>query len=156
MFLNREVGHPVILLKHFILCTRLFALLTSRPLNLGQGHGPNNMQEFDLNEFGRGRAGREFCCDGYVGMGRERLLDVSELDPPAPLQEALSALDSLAEGDYLRLLLKRDPVYLYPLLLLQGYEYEKHTVAHDSYEILIWHKGDREAWQAAHAGDSSG
>lgn len=89
-------------------------------------------------------------------MGRERLLDVSELDPPAPLQEALSALDSLAKGEYLRLLLRRDPVYLYPLLLMQGFEHEKRSGTQATYEILIWRKGDREAWQAAHAENSSG
>lgn len=89
-------------------------------------------------------------------MGREYLLDVSELDPPAPLQQALAALDTLAQGDYLRLLLKRDPVYLYPILLLQGFEHEKHAGTQAEYEILIWHKGDLEAWEAAHAAKPQG
>jgi hypothetical protein len=89
-------------------------------------------------------------------MGRERLLDVSELEAPAPLQAALSALDSLAAGDYLRLLLKRDPVYLYPLLLIQGFEYEARAGSQAIYEILIWHKDDLEAWQAAHVDKTSG
>lgn len=84
-------------------------------------------------------------------MGKEHLLDLSELEPPAPLQQAISALDSLAEGEYLRLLLKRDPVYLYPILLMQDFEYEKRVGKQVTIELLIWHKGDGEAWQAAHA-----
>lgn len=88
-------------------------------------------------------------------MGREVLLDLSELEPPAPLQQAIIALDSLTQGNYLRVLLKRDPVYLYPILLLQGFEHEK-RVTKAMFEILIWHKGDDEAWEASHTGQDTG
>ena len=84
-------------------------------------------------------------------MGKERLLDLSHLEPPTPLQQAISALDTLVEGEYLRLLLKRDPIYLYPILLMQGFEHESHALAEAVVEVLIWHKGDDEAWQAARA-----
>jgi len=83
-------------------------------------------------------------------MGQEHFLDATELDAPAPLQAALAALESLPAGDYLRLLIKRDPIFLYPLLLLQGYEHETHSRSQENYEVLIWHKGDQDAERAVH------
>lgn len=85
-------------------------------------------------------------------MGQEHFLDATELEAPKPLQAALAALEGLPAGDYLRLVLKRDPIFLYPLLLMQGFEHEMHTHSQENYEVLIWHKGDREAEQAAHRG----
>ena len=49
-------------------------------------------------------------------MGTERILDVRGLEQPEPLLRALAALDTLGNGEYLRLLSDRDPVLLYPLL----------------------------------------
>lgn len=83
-------------------------------------------------------------------MGRERLLDLSQLEPPAPLQMAIHALDTLEEGEYLRMLVKRDPIYLYPLLLLQGFEHETHVMDQSMYEVFIWRKGDIDARDTLH------
>ncbi|MBI1424842.1 MAG: DUF2249 domain-containing protein [Gammaproteobacteria bacterium] len=88
-------------------------------------------------------------------MGREHLLDLSKLAPPEPLQQAVSALDALADGEYLRLLLNRDPIYLYPILVLQGFEHEKRAGTQSIFELLIWHKGDEKARQAALANHGS-
>ena len=85
-------------------------------------------------------------------MGQEHFLDATELEAPAPLQVALAALDSLPNGDYLRLLIKRDPIFLYPLLLVQGFEHKTHSRSQENYEVLIWRKGDQEAEQAVHDG----
>ncbi len=82
-------------------------------------------------------------------MGQEHFLDATKLEAPAPLQVALAALESLPSGDYLRLLLKRDPIFLYPLLLVQGFEHETYIRSQENYEVLIWHKGDRDAEQSA-------
>ena len=84
-------------------------------------------------------------------MGREHLLDLSKLEPPEPLQQAVNALDALAEGEYLRLLLNRDPIYLYPILVLQGFEHEKRAGTQSTFELLIWHKNDDNARAAAFA-----
>jgi len=88
--------------------------------------------------------------DSLLYMGQEHFLDTTELEAPAPLQVALAALESLPAGDYLRLLIKRDPIFLYPLLLVQGFEHETLSRSQENYEILIWHKDDRDAEQAAH------
>lgn len=84
-------------------------------------------------------------------MEQEHILDVTQLEAPAPLEAALDALDTLPPGHYLRLILKRNPVFLYPLLLVQGYEHETHSHSQEHYEVLIWHKDDQNAARAVHA-----
>ena len=83
-------------------------------------------------------------------MGQEHVLDVTDLEMPGPLQAVLAAVDDLPAGDYVRLFIRRDPVLLYPLLHLQGFEYETKTLSAENYQVLIWHHGDVEARQAAH------
>ena len=78
-------------------------------------------------------------------------MDVTQLEPPAPLQMALEAIESLPSGDYLRLLTQRDPVFLYPLLLIQDFDHETKSLTQSGYEVLIWRKGDKVAEQAARA-----
>jgi TusA-related sulfurtransferase len=82
-------------------------------------------------------------------MGREHLLDVRNMEQPEPLLRALAELDSLASGDYLRMLCHRDPLLLYPLLESQGFSYTRQRDSAGIYEILVWHKGDVAAQQAA-------
>jgi TusA-related sulfurtransferase len=82
-------------------------------------------------------------------MGREHFLDVRNMEQPEPLLRALAELDSLASGDYLRMLCHRDPVLLYPLLDSQGFSYTRQRDSTGIYEILVWHKGDVAAQQAA-------
>lgn len=84
-------------------------------------------------------------------MAREHLLNVSGLEPPEPLERALAAAEALAPGEYLRLLHRRDPVLLYPMLLEQGFTYEIRSGRSTAYEILIWRRGDAEAEQGARA-----
>jgi len=75
-------------------------------------------------------------------MCAERILDVRGLEQPEPLLRVLAALNSLADGEYLRLLSHRDPVLMYPLLEQQGFAYEKPVDLADSVEVLIWRAGD--------------
>ena len=75
-------------------------------------------------------------------MGGERLLDVRGLEQPEPLLRALAALGELERGQYLHLLSHRDPVLLYPLLVQQGFAYEKSVDRAAMIELLIWRKGD--------------
>jgi len=83
-------------------------------------------------------------------MGMEHLLDVRNMEQPEPLLRALAALESLASGDYLRMLSHRDPVLLYPMLVSQDFSYSRWQGPAGSYEILVWRNGDVAAEQAAH------
>ena len=80
-------------------------------------------------------------------MSRQQLLDVRDLEPPEPLVRVLAAADTLNPGEYLRVLSRRDPVMLYPLLTSQGFEYRTEAGATAGYEILIWRAGDTRAEQ---------
>ena len=84
-------------------------------------------------------------------MGKEHLVDARDMELPAPLLSALAELDALACGDYLRMLSRRDPVLLYPMLDSQGFSYTRQRIHGESYEILIWRSGDAAAEQAAQA-----
>ena len=79
-------------------------------------------------------------------MGTEHILDVRGLEQPEPLLRALTALNALGNGEYLRLLSHRDPVLLYPLLAQQGFACKSvdHAVI---VELLIWQKTDYMAAQ---------
>ncbi len=67
-----------------------------------------------------------------------RELDVRNLEPPEPLQQALAALATLKPGEHLRMLLHREPFPLYAMLRERGYTHRTTQLADDSYEILIW------------------
>ena len=84
-------------------------------------------------------------------MGKEHLLDARDMELPAPLLSALAELESLAAGDYLHMLSRRDPALLYPMLESQGFSYSRQRGPGDVYEILIWRAGDTVAEQAARA-----
>ncbi|MDH5665299.1 MAG: DUF2249 domain-containing protein [Nitrosopumilus sp.] len=75
----------------------------------------------------------------------EYLLDVSQLEPPEPLQKALSALDELQAGQYIRLLHRRNPELLYPILEKRGYAFHTFRAKEPAFEVLIWKKTDQEA-----------
>ncbi|MGD9787058.1 MAG: DUF2249 domain-containing protein [Sulfuricellaceae bacterium] len=70
----------------------------------------------------------------------ERLLDVRELEPPEPLERVLELLDTLAVGDSLRMLHRRQPNLLYPILEREGFAHLTTTTAEGDFEIRIWRK----------------
>jgi len=71
----------------------------------------------------------------------EQILDVSELEPPEPLERILDALADLPEDDWLRVKHRRDPVPLYRLLADMGYQWRTDYLAPGRFEILIWPVG---------------
>lgn len=71
-------------------------------------------------------------------MAQERVLDVLWLDPPEPLERTLEALETLAPGERLRVLIHRKPQMLFPILKEWGYTYQMSDCPDGSYEILIW------------------
>lgn len=68
----------------------------------------------------------------------EQSIDVSALEPPEPLERILDALADLPDGDWLRVLHRRDPVPLYRMLLQMGYRWHTDSPAPGRFEILIW------------------
>ncbi|BAU46837.1 hypothetical protein SVA_0255 [Sulfurifustis variabilis] len=80
---------------------------------------------------------------------RERVIDVSALPPPEPLERALAALPALSRGEYLRMLHWREPFPLYAILPDLGFAYAVRAGRRAPYEILIWRRGDAEAEAAA-------
>ena len=77
----------------------------------------------------------------------EQLLDVSELEPCEPLQRTLTAIDRLGRGDYLRVVHRREPHLLYPLLEKSGIRWHTRSAGDASFEILIWRQDDAAAEQ---------
>lgn len=83
-------------------------------------------------------------------MGSEHTLDMRDMELPEPLLRALPELESLLPGDYIRMLSRRDPLLLYPMLESQGFSYTRRRDSEGIYVILIWREGDVAAEQAAH------
>lgn len=86
-------------------------------------------------------------------MARERLLDVSDLEPPEPLERVLTALDELGDGEFLHMLHRRDPLLLYPELERRGFRYLTTFERDYECEVFIWRDGDTVAENACCACD---
>ena len=71
----------------------------------------------------------------------EQVLDVSDLEPPEPLERILDAVADMAEDDWLRVRHRRDPVPLYRLLAEMGYQWRTDYLGPGRFEILIWPNG---------------
>lgn len=79
----------------------------------------------------------------------EHRLDVSDLEPCEPLERTLEAITLLQKGDYLRVLHRREPHLLYPLLEKGGFAWSTRHGRTSHLEILIWRQGDQGAELAA-------
>lgn len=82
-------------------------------------------------------------------MAGARILDVSALPAPEPLEQVLAALPSLGPGEYLHVLHRREPWPLFELLEAEGFEAHMQPGGPAGFEILIWRRGDAEAAAAA-------
>jgi hypothetical protein len=69
---------------------------------------------------------------------RARFVDVSELEPPRPMEVALAQLRGLAPGEHLVLAHRREPVPLYALLGPMGFQHRVRPGRHTAFEIVIW------------------
>ena len=72
----------------------------------------------------------------------EHYLDVSMLEPCEPLDRTLAAIQKLGEGDYLKVLHRREPHLLYPMLEQTGFSWRSMPGETTEYEIYIWHRED--------------
>ncbi len=79
----------------------------------------------------------------------ERILDVSDLEPCEPMERTLAAVGDLGEGDYLRVIHRREPHLLYPVLENMGFAWQCRPGGSSGFEIFIWKKSDRAAATAA-------
>ncbi len=68
------------------------------------------------------------------------VIDAREMEPPEPFVATMDALDAMAPGGKLLLILNREPHPLYRALHKQGYAYQTEVTADWTFEILIWRK----------------
>jgi hypothetical protein len=85
--------------------------------------------------------------------GGARVLDVSALEPPRPLELALAAVNALGPGEFLCLLHRREPCLLYPALERAGFAQVTRAVeaTRDSdvaFRIYVWRRADTAAQMA--------
>lgn len=76
---------------------------------------------------------------------RVRNLDVSTVDPSEPVALVLDALDQLAPGEQLCVLIEHEPFPLYRLLSNRAYAYCTRMLADALYEVTIWRCGGHAA-----------
>ena len=81
-------------------------------------------------------------------MPDELLLDVSDLEPPEPLELTLEAAEQLKPGQYLRMLHRRTPCILYGNLDNNGFKYFQRKGSTTAAEVFIWRENDAEAASA--------
>ena len=72
------------------------------------------------------------------GPAADRVIDARELEPPEPFVQTMAALDTLAPGQRLLLLLPREPYPLYRALDLNGVAWKSSRNADGDCEILMW------------------
>ncbi|MCP5279862.1 MAG: DUF2249 domain-containing protein [Thiobacillus sp.] len=70
-------------------------------------------------------------------MSTEVLVDGRWLEPPEPLERVVLALDMLRPGQTLRLLIHREPVFLYPILWEKGFGHTTRPLEDGCFEVLI-------------------
>ena len=81
-------------------------------------------------------------------MADELLLDVSELEPPEPLELTLEAAEQLKPGQYLRMLHRRTPCILYGNLDDNNFKYFQRKGSTTAVEVFIWREDDDKAAKA--------
>lgn len=84
-------------------------------------------------------------------MEHELILNVSDLEPPEPLERALDAIETLTAGQYLRMLHNREPFPLYTILEDTGFRYRVREGQETIFEIFIWRRDDDVAAEAVHS-----
>lgn len=90
-----------------------------------------------------------FARQPMDSQSMERILDVSDLEPCEPLERTLQAVGNLTEGDYLRVIHRREPNLLYPVLEKMGFAWRSRPGGASEFEIFIWKRTDRAAGSAA-------
>lgn len=77
-------------------------------------------------------------------MARPRIVDVSGLEPPQPMQVALANLRELAADEYLVLRHRREPIPLYAMLRELGFVHRARKGSVTAIEVVIWRQGEED------------
>lgn len=85
----------------------------------------------------------------------ELFLDVSDLEAPEPLLQAIDALQELDKGDYLRFCHRMKPCHLYQFLEENGFCADTRHGSRCECEVMIWRDGDVAAAAQAAAAASA-
>jgi uncharacterized protein (DUF2249 family) len=76
-------------------------------------------------------------------------LDVRLLEPCEPLEQILTTLNTLSNGDYLHVLHRLEPFPLYKILQQHGFKWIVISISPDiPIELFIWRENDVVAYQA--------
>jgi len=81
----------------------------------------------------------------------QKTLDVRDLEPCEPLDQTLAAVRALNTGEYLRVLHRRQPNLLFPMLEQSGFQWSCIKCSEGHYEVLVWQKEDSESEAEASA-----
>lgn len=84
-------------------------------------------------------------------MQHEVILNVSDLEPPEPLERVLDAIEKLGPGQFLRMLHNREPFPLYMILEDSGFKYCVREGQETIFEIFIWRRNDDVAATVVHS-----
>ena len=68
------------------------------------------------------------------------VLDVRDLEPPEPLELVLAEMETLGRHQRIRMLHRREPYMLYPILEREHFAHETTVTEDGEIQILIWHK----------------
>ena len=75
-------------------------------------------------------------------MCKEIILDVHEMQSPEPMEVVMKGLESLQQGEYLKMLHRMQPFPLYDILLENGFRY-KVTDGEFGFDIYMWLAKDK-------------
>jgi uncharacterized protein (DUF2249 family) len=78
----------------------------------------------------------------------ETVLDVSMLEPCEPLERTLKAIQGLGEGECLKVIHRREPNLLFPILEREGFRWRCQQ-QEGLFLIYIWRLQDSEAEREA-------
>jgi len=77
------------------------------------------------------------------------------LEPCEPIERILEAVSKLDNGERLKVLHRREPRLLYPMLEKLGYAWHCEQQAEARYIILIWRPHDKPSEEAGRSDSSS-
>ena len=81
-------------------------------------------------------------------MAIEILLDVHDMQPPAPMELALDAVQKLQPGEYIKMIHRMQPFPLYNILFDNGFKHKVVTGTVSAFDIYIWKAADKATGQA--------
>ena len=70
------------------------------------------------------------------------VVDGRNLEPPEPFEQTMEALERLAPGQKVRLLIGREPFPLYRALELNGFSWHTGRTPDGDVEVLIWRRAE--------------